>query len=298
MTSSKHQGNYNRRFFLAIVLNTIFVVIEAIYGILAGSLALIADAGHNLIDVFSLVLASGASLLTAKKPTTRRTYGFKRTTILASLFSAILLLFALGAITWEAIGRFEYPRPIDGETVILVAGAGVFINAFTALLFVSGRKYDLNVKAAFLHMAADAAVSLGVLVAGFAIIVTGWIWLDPTISLVIVVIILIVTLDLLLESINLAVDAVPKGIDPVEVKDYLLKLNGVQALHDFHVWGLSTTQTALTVHLVMPEGSPGDEFLHTLTAQLDQQFGIEYSTIQIERAVTNQPCQHMHTICV
>ena len=246
---------------------------------------------------FSLILASGASLLAAKKPTTRRTYGFKRATILASLFSAVLLLFALGAISWEAVGRFRYPTPINGEIVILVAGAGVFINAFTAVLFISGRKHDLNIKAAFLHMVADAAVSLGVLVAGFAITLTGWIWLDPSISLVIVTIILIVTLNLLFESINLAVDAVPKGIDPVEVKKYLSKLNGVQALHDFHVWGLSTTQAALTVHLVMPEGRPDDEFLHTLTAQLDKRFGIEHSTIQIEQTVTDQLCQHIHTNC-
>lgn len=299
MASEHHhhhfRGDYNRLFFIAVLLNTVFVVVEAVFGIIADSLALIADAGHNLSDVLSLILAWGASVLAARKPTVRRTYGFKRATILASMLSAVLLLYALGAITWEAVGRFQVPAHIDGETVMLVAGVGVIINTLTALLFVSGRKQDLNIKAAFLHMAADAAVSLGVLIAGLTVIITGWLWLDPAVSLVIVVIILIGTLGLLFESTNLVVDAVPKGIDPTKVKKYLLNLTGVQAVHDFHIWGLSTSQNALTVHLVMPEGDQSDEFLHTLAAQLQEHFGIQHSTIQIERGDCNQSCQHIDT---
>lgn len=294
-----HPNQYNRAFGLGILLNALFIVAEIYYGLAAESLALIADAGHNFGDVVTLLLAWGANRLATRKPTPRRTYGFKRATILASVVSATLLLFALGGISWEAMGRFHEPAPVQGKTVMIVAGVGVVINTVTALLFVSGQKHDLNIKAAFLHMAADAIVSLAVVVVGLAILMTGYLWLDPAISLLVVVVILFGTLGLLRDSINLAVDAVPSGIDPNAVRDYLLGVSGVHEVHDFHIWGMSTTQTALTVHLVMPNYSGGDRFLHTLTERLYRQFGIDHATIQIERNdASEQPCHHRDTQCL
>jgi len=213
-------NNYNKAFTIGITLNIIFVVIEAGYGIAAGSLALIADAGHNLSDVISLLLAWGASYLALKQPTEKRTYGFRRVTILASSVSAILLLVVLGGIVWEAFGRLANPQPVNSMTVIIVAAIGVVINTATALLFVSGQKHDLNIRGAYLHMAADAGVSLGVVVAGITIMITGWLWIDPAISLVLVLVILVGTWNLLHESINLSVDAVPQNIDISGIKDY------------------------------------------------------------------------------
>ncbi len=289
--------NYNRAFAVGVILNLGFVGIEAVYGVLADSLALLADAGHNLSDVLGLVLAWGANLLAGRRATVRRTYGFRRTTILASLLSAILLLVALGGIGWEAIERFQRPEPVRALMVMAVAGAGVVVNTVTALLFLKGRKHDLNIKAAFLHMAADAAVSVGVVLAGLAIMYTGWLWLDPAISLVVALIILIGTWSLLRDSINLAVDAVPRGIDPEKVRKYLSSLPGVKAIHDFHVWGMSTTQAALTVHLVMPEGSRGDAFLDALATELNRRFGIDHSTIQIERGDHEVVCKQVGSLC-
>jgi len=223
-----HQiGNYNRAFAIGVVLNVIFVVIEASYGVAAGSLALIADAGHNLTDVLSLLLAWGAALLATKPATEKRTYGFRKVTIMASLASAILLLVALGGITWEAIGRLFDPKPVEGMTVIAVAAIGVVINTITALLFVSGQKHDLNIRGAFLHMAADAGVSFGVVVAGIIIMVTGWLMIDPLISLLIVAVILVGTWSLLRDSMSLAIDSVPKGIDMAGIKRYLTSLENV-----------------------------------------------------------------------
>lgn len=284
------KGNYNRAFAIGITLNVVFVIIEFTYGITAGSLALIADAGHNLSDVISLLLAWGATLIASKLPTEKRTYGFRRVTILASLISSILLLVALGAIAWESIGRFSSPQPVEGMIIILVAGIGVIINTVTALLFVSGQKHDLNIKAAYLHMAADAGVSLGVVIAGVAIMITGWLWLDPVISLVIVIVILIGTWNLLRDSINLSIDAVPEGIDISAIKNYLTKINNVSEIHDLHVWALSTTETALTVHLIVSKKAADNNFLQEVQQHLHDNFGIEHSTIQIENEDNENSC--------
>jgi cobalt-zinc-cadmium efflux system protein len=276
-------SNYNRAFTIGIILNIIFVAIEAGYGITAGSLALIADAGHNLSDVLSLSLAWGAGLLAAKAATEKRTYGFRKVTIMASLASAILLLVALGGITWEAIGRFFAPKPVDGTTVIAVAAIGIVINITTALLFVSGKKHDLNIRGAFLHLVADAGVSLGVVVGGIIIMVTGWLLIDPLISLLIIAVILIGTWSLLRDSMNLAIDSVPEGIDMAGIKRYLTDLENVSQIHDLHVWPMSTTEVALSVHLIIVDDTLNDDFLFKLQQQLHDRFSIEHSTIQVER---------------
>ncbi len=285
-----HQiGNYNRAFAFGIILNVIFVAIEAGYGIAAGSLALVADAGHNLSDVLSLLLAWGAGWLATTPATEKRTYGFRKVTIMASLASAILLLVALGGITWETIGRFLDPKPVEGMTVITVAAIGVVINAITALLFVSGQKHDLNIRGAFLHMAADAGVSLGVVVAGIIIIFTGWLIIDPLISLLIVAVILIGAWSLLRDSINLAIDSVPEGIDIAGIKRLLTGLENVSQIHDLHVWSLSTTEVALSVHLIITDDSLSKGFLPNLQNQLHDRFNIEHATIQVERK-DDAPC--------
>ena len=282
--------NYNKAFTIGIMLNIIFVIVEATYGVMADSLALIADAGHNLSDVVSLVLAWGAFYMAKKEPTLQRTYGLRKITILASLTSAILLLIALGAIAWEAIGRFSDPQAVDGKTVIIVAAIGVVINTVTALLFREGQKDDLNIKGAYLHMAADAAVSLGVVIAGIAIIYTGWLWLDPALSLVIVLVILVGTWGLLRDSVNLAMDAVPNGVDMEEVKTYLLNLPNIKQIHALHVWALSTTETALTVHLVSSKTDIENTFLDEIQDYLHDNFKIEHATIQIEYAEDDYVC--------
>ena len=235
---SHKTGNTNRAFAIGIVLNTAFVGIEFGFGALAGSLALIADAGHNLSDVISLLLALGASLLAKKAVTGKRTYGFRKATVMASLSSAILLLVALGGITWEAIRRFSNPSPIEGTTMIVVAAIGVIINTLTALLFIKGQKEDLNIKGAFLHMAAEAGVSLGVVVAGIIIFFKDWMWIDPVISIVIVTVVLVSTWGLLKDSMNYAMDAVPDSIDIPSLKQYLMNIDGVDRIHDLHVWPL------------------------------------------------------------
>jgi cobalt-zinc-cadmium efflux system protein len=282
--------NYNKAFTIGIMLNIIFVIVEAIYGVMADSLALIADAGHNLSDVVSLVLAWGAFYLAKKEPTLQRTYGLRKITILASLTSAILLLIALGAIAWEALGRFSDPQAVDEKTVIIVAAIGVVINTVTALLFREGQKDDLNIKGAYLHMAADAAVSLGVVIAGIAIIYTGWLWLDPALSLVIVLVILVGTWGLLRDSINLAMDAVPNGVDMEGVKTYLLNLPNIEEIHALHVWALSTTEIALTVHLVSSKTDIDNTFLDEIQDYLHDNFKIEHATIQIEYAEDDYTC--------
>ncbi len=279
-----HQaGNYNRAFAIGIMLNTIFVIIEAGFGIAAGSLALVADAGHNLSDVLSLLLAWGAALLAAKPATEKRTYGFRKVTIMASLTSAVMLLVVLGGITWESIGRFFDPQPVKEMTIIVVAAIGVVINTATALLFVSGQKHDLNIRGAYLHMAADAGVSLGVVIAGVIIMITGWVWVDPLVSLLIVVVIFVTTWSLLRDSMNLAIDSVPEEIDITEIRNYLGHHNGVSRIHDLHVWSMSTTEVALSVHLVISDESSCFSLLSELQQQLHERFGIEHSTIQIER---------------
>ncbi len=283
-----HDG---RAFAVGIVLNLGFVVVEFIYGQLAHSLALVADAGHNLSDVLALLLAWGAMVLARRRPTPGRTYGMRRSSILAALVNAVVLLVAVGAIAWEAVRRFGAPSPVAEKTVIWVAAIGIVINAGTALLFLSGRKGDLNIRGAFLHMAADAGVSLGVVLAGVAILATGWWWLDPVVSLVIVVVILISTWDLLRDSVNLALDAVPEGVDLHGVRQYLAGLPQVVDVHDLHIWGMSTTETALTAHLVMTEAGCDDAFLARIEGELHRLFGIEHTTIQIETGNPAYPCR-------
>lgn len=283
-------NNYNRSFGIGISLNAIFVIIEVTYGLMADSLALIADAGHNLSDVMSLLLAWGAYFLAKKQPTVKRTYGLRKVTIMASLLSAVLLFVALGGIAWESIERISSPQPVDGVIIIVVAAIGVVINTLTALLFVKGQKHDLNIRAAYLHMASDAAISLGVVIAGVAIIFTGWLWLDPLISLLIAVVILISTWGLLKDSIDLSIDAVPQNIDLNEVKAYLLSLTNVTDLHDLHIWALSTTENALTVHLVTTDSLIYNHFIRQVQEHLHHHFNIAHVTIQIENASGDYTC--------
>lgn len=278
-----HDDTLGRRFALGVGLNVAFVAVEATFGLIAGSLALIADAGHNLSDVASLLLAWGAAWLAGRGATATHTYGFRRATILASVASAVLLLVALGVIAWEAVARLREPQTPAGGVMIVVAAIGVVINAATALLFARGRRHDLNQRGAFLHMAADAAISLGVVVSGVVILNTGWAWLDPAVSLALVVVILVGTWSLLRESLHLALDGVPAGVDARAVRAWMAARPGVVAVHDLHVWALSTTEVALTAHLVMPAGTPGDPFLAELAAGLSSRFGIRHTTIQVER---------------
>jgi cobalt-zinc-cadmium efflux system protein len=274
--------DYNRAFAVGVGLNVAFVLVEVFYGVLANSLALLTDAGHNLSDVLGLLLAWGAAALAARRPSLRRTYGWSRATILASLASGLLLLAAVGAIAWEAVGRFAQPVVPEGKTIMIVAGIGVVINTVTALFFFSGKDRDLNIRGAYLHMAADAAVSLGVVISGAVILKYGFGWVDPLISLVIAAVILISTWGLLRDSANLAVDAVPRGVDPAAVREYLGAQPGVTGLHDLHIWAMSTTDTALTAHLVMPV-PPGDAFLNGIAEVLRAKYGINHATIQVER---------------
>lgn len=286
-----HHTNYNKAFAFGIALNIIYVIIELSYGLAINSMALIADAGHNLSDVLGLVLAWIASRLAKTTPTKTRTYGLRKSTILAALFNAVILLIAVGAITVEAIRKFIEPEPVAGNIIMIVAGIGVVINTITALLFVSGRKKDLNIKGAFLHMAADAAVSLGVVLAGLAISLTHFYWIDPVISLIIVVVITIGTWGLLRESFFLSMDAVPQGISFDEVTDYLNAIEGVKEVHDLHIWAMSTTEIALTAHLVMPSVPEDDLFLKKVCSQLYDKFGIEHTTIQIEKNAYSSNCE-------
>ncbi|MGK7394834.1 MAG: cation diffusion facilitator family transporter [Candidatus Cyclobacteriaceae bacterium M3_2C_046] len=272
----------NKAFALGIALNIIFVALEVIYGLAANSSALLADAGHNTSDVLSLIFAWAAIKLANRKPQGKYTYGLRRTTILVSILNSLLLFGAVFVIGWDAIQKLQAQPEVAGTTIMIVAGIGVVINGITALLFVKGQKEDLNIKGAFLHMAADAGVSLGVVVAGLLIRITGYNWIDPIISFVIVTIILYGTWSLFIDSINLALDAVPKNIDLSEVYEYLLQQSGVQEVHDLHIWAMSTTDNALTAHLVMPEGNT-DEFLFNLRKKLDEKFGINHTTIQVEK---------------
>lgn len=275
-------ADFGRAFAIGIVLNVGFVILEATYGFLANSVALLADAGHNLSDVLGLVIAWAAATLSKRPPSERFTYGLRGTSILAALFNALLLLVAIGGIAWEAVQRLLHPEPVHGLTVIAVASAGIVINGLTAWLFMSGRKTDLNVEGAFLHMAADAAVSLGVVIAALIILATGWLWLDPVVSLAIGGVILWGTWRLLRESIALSLGAVPTQIERVAVELYLNALDGVENVHDLHIWPMSTTETALTCHMVIPAGHPGDEFLMQAARNLRDKFGIGHVTLQIE----------------
>ena len=275
-------ANFNRAFIIGILLNSGFVVTEAVFGFFAHSLALLADAGHNLGDVVGLLMAWAASYLVKSAPTPRHTYGFRRSSILAALANAIILLAVTGALSWEAIRRLVHPEPVVGMTMIWVAAIGVAINGATALMFMAGRERDLNLKGAFLHMAADAAIALGVVIAGVVIHFTDWLWLDPVMTLVIGVLIAIGTWGLLRDSVNLSLDAVPAGIDSNAVEKYLGDLPGIAKVHDLHIWGMSTTETALTAHLVKPDGKLDDPLLDQIQHELHDRFGIEHMTVQLE----------------
>jgi cobalt-zinc-cadmium efflux system protein len=288
---SHEPPSHNAAFAIGVVLNLGFVVVEVLYGLAAHSLALISDAGHNLSDAFCLLLAWGAMHLTRSAPTKRRTYGWRRSSILAALINAVVLLGVVGGITVEAIRRFAQPEQVAGGTVMAVAAIGIVINTATALLFMSGRKRDLNLKGAFLHMVGDAAVSFGVVIAAFAIRLTGWQWLDPAASLAIGAVIVWGTWGLLRESINLSMDAVPAGIDPEAVENYLANLAGVGAVHDLHIWAMSTTEVALTVHLVMEEQPRNDLFLHEVSDVLRDRFGIGHATMQVECGNCDRDCR-------
>ena len=281
--------NYGRAFAIGITVNLVYVAGEAVAGVLSGSLALLADASHNLGDVLSLSLSWGAAILSRRQPSSRFTYGLRSTSILAALANAIILLVVTGGIAWEAIRRFGHPVPVASGIVIAVAAVGIFVNGGTALLFASG-KSDLNVKSAFLHMAADAVVTAGVVAAGIVIWLTHWEWLDPAVSLVVSVVIIVGTWGLLKSAIGLALAAVPEGVDAAAVRSHLLALPGVTGLHDLHIWGMSTTETALTCHLVMPAGHPGDAVLTGVAQELHHRFGIQHATIQIELADTDEVC--------
>ena len=279
--------DFGRAFAVGIALNVGFVLIEAFYGWQVGSLALLSDAGHNLSDVLGLMIAWGGFYLGKLRPNHKHTYGLGRATIMAALFNALILLVAIGGIVWEAIARFNHPVPIQGGTVMAVAAVGVAINGVTAWLFMSGSKGDINLRGAFLHMAADALVSLGVVIIGALFIVTGWAWLDPAISLVIALVILLGTWGLLRQSLHLSLDGVPASVELDSVKSYLSALPGVSEIHDLHVWAMSTSETALTVHLVMCAGHPGDDFLYRVAEELHHDFAIEHATIQIETCAQN-----------
>lgn len=295
---AEHQGhshahgpvNHDRAFAIGIALNIIFVLVEAGYGFQANSLALLADAGHNLSDVLGLLLAWGAAIAARQRPSQRFTYGLRSSTILAALTNAMLLLGACGAIAWEATQRFGNPATVDGKTVLVVAAIGIAINGITAWLFMRGSADDLNIRGAFLHMAADAAVSLGVVIAGFVILATGWRWLDPAISLIIVAVIFAGTWGLLRDAANLALHAVPAGIDNAALESYLRGLPGVTDVHDLHIWGISTSETALTAHLVMPQGHPGDKFMTQAVEELEHRFEIHHATLQIELGEDSHEC--------
>ena len=276
-----------RAFAIGVILNTAFVAAEVGAGLWTGSLALLADAGHNLSDVLALLLAWGATVLARRAPSGRRTYGLRKATILASLTNAVLLLVAVGVIVSEAARRFGAPAPVDTSVVMLTAGLGVLINGATALLFMRGSQHDLNVRGAFLHMAADAAVSLAVVVGGLAIALTGLLWIDPALSLGIAAVIVLGTWGLLRESADMALDAAPRGIDVEVVRVWLAGLPGVEEVHDLHIWAMSTTETALTAHLLRPANKDADAFLHQACDGLARRFRIEHATLQVETDVAH-----------
>jgi cobalt-zinc-cadmium efflux system protein len=284
-------ASFGRAFAIGIALNAAYVLAEVFYGVAAHSLALLADAGHNLGDVLGLVAAWGASVLSKRQPGGRYTYGLRRSSILAALSNAIVLLVVTGGIAWEGIRRLIDPEPSAGTTIMIVAAAGIAVNGITAYLFMSGRKGDLNIKGAFLHMASDALVALGVVIAGGLILWTGWLWLDPAISLVISAVIVAGTWSLLRDSVNLSLDAVPQRIDRRNVETCLRGLPGVAEIHDLHIWGLSTTETALTAHLVRNDSAGDEHLLHLAAEAMREQFEIGHATFQLETPSAAEACK-------
>jgi cobalt-zinc-cadmium efflux system protein len=286
-------ASFNRAFAIGIALNIVFVLIEAFYGWKVNSLALLADAGHNLSDVAGLVLAWGGALAGRLRPNARHTYGWKRASILAAFFNALLLLVAMGALVWEAIGRLLAPEPLlgaEGITIMVVAGIGIVINTATALLFMHGGENDLNIRGAFLHMAADALVSAGVMIAGALTLWAGWVWLDPVVSLLIAAVIVVGTWSLFRQSLHMLFDGVPEHIDPQAVHDCLAALPGVSRVHDLHIWAMGTSDVAMTAHLVMPHGHADDAFLRQATEQLHDRFEITHVTLQVMQEAFTVPC--------
>lgn len=281
-THSNEMKDFGKAFAIGIALNVAFIIVEITFGLIVNSLALIADAGHNLSDVLGLIIAWGASYLVKKSARGKYTYGYKKVSVLAAFLNAMILLVAIGVIIWEAVGRFSEPQQAEGTTIMIVAGIGVVINAVTALLFFSGRKQDLNIKGAFLHMAADAGISLGVVVVGLVLTFTSFYWLDPVVSIIIALIIFWGTWDLLKDSSSLVIDAVPKEIDKEGVENYLNSLSEVESFHDLHIWAMSTTETALTVHAIVTSNSNRNKLLNRMSEDLQHKFGIIHTTIQIE----------------
>ena len=275
-------ANFGRAFALGITLNGLFVVAEVVAGFYGHSVALLADAGHNVSDILSLVLAWLASWLGTRPPSARFTYGLRGSSILAAFCNAVCLLLVVGALSLEAVQRLFDPQPVAGLTVMIVAGGGVLVNGITAWLFASGRHGDINIKGAYMHMMADALVSVGVVVGGGIILLTGWLWLDPVVSLGINLVIVLGTWSLLRDSFAMSMQAVPPGIEPQAVRDYLLGCGGVVRIHDLHIWPMSTTESAMTAHIVIPAGHPGDAFLHGTAEVLRDRFGIGHMTLQIE----------------
>ena len=286
-------ANFNAAFAIGIGLNVVFVAIEAFYGWKVNSLALLADAGHNLSDVIGLVLAWGGVLAGRLRPDVRHTYGWKRASILAAFINALLLLVAMGSLVWEALQRLQSPEPVAGVTIMVVAGIGIVVNTATALLFMRGRETDLNIRGAFLHMAADALVSVGVVVVGALALWFGWAWLDPVVSLLIAAVIVVGTWSLFRQSLHLLFDGVPESVDLLSVKALLESLPGVDRVHDLHVWAMGTSEIAMTAQLVMPDGPAGDAFLQNAIEQLHDRFEIEHATIQVVRVPFTASCGNL-----
>jgi cobalt-zinc-cadmium efflux system protein len=290
--SHTHESSgHDAAFAVGTLLNAGFVLVEAIYGITSHSMALLADAGHNLGDVAALLIAWAASALARQRPSSRFTYGYRGSSILAALLNAVILFIAVGAIGLESVRRLIEPSPVASLTVVVVAAIGIGVNGLSTLLFLRGRHGDLNIRSAYLHMAADTLVSIGVVATGLVIMATGWFWLDPAVGLAVAIAIVVGTWEVLRHSMQLALDAVPASIDPEAVRDYLGGLAGVAELHDLHIWPMSTTETALTCHLVMPAGHPGDAALARLALELRARFGIQHATIQVETGDPAHPCE-------
>jgi cobalt-zinc-cadmium efflux system protein len=285
-----HGTAYGLAFGVGIGLNLVFVAIEIAYGVASHSLALVADAGHNFGDVLALALSLGAVFLARLKPSSRRTFGFRRSTIVASVANALILLFVTGGLAWESLRRLMTPERPEGRTMIGVALVGVVVNAVSALLFMKNAKEDLNLRSAFLHLASDAVLAFGVAVTGAVILATDWVWLDPAVSVVLTVAILAGTWSLMRKSMNLMLDAVPEGIDPSEVKEFLRSRRGVVEVHDLHIWAMSTTETALTAHVVMPTAACAPSFLAEVTRELGERFRIHHATLQVDPEDAPAPC--------